>query len=566
MNLFSLTRHLKVCNPVHKLNGLIIDLFAGGGGASTGLTWALGHSPDIAINHDAEALAMHAANHPGTLHLCANVLAVNPLYATGGQPVDVLHASPDCTHFSKAKGGKPRSQHIRDLAWVVVRWAEEVRPRLITLENVEEFQTWGPLDAHGQPIKAQAGATFRAWVRRLRRLGYRVDWRELRACDYGAPTTRKRLFVVARRDGRPVVWPEPTHGPKDSPAVLSGKLKPYRTAAECVDWTAPARSIFVRSKPLAEATQRRIAEGIRRYVLGAGEPFIVTYYGLKSTDDFRGQDMGRPLPTQTTMNRFGLVAPVLMTNTTGHAPSCLGVPVPTVATGNHHFLTAPILSRQFGNSVGQTVEAPHPTITQSNHDMLVTASMVKMRGANIGAPVDEPLRTVSAQGQHHALTTATLIKYYGTGGGSDAGAPLHTVTAKDRMGLVCAELDADGARYAQTLDWLRRWGVIGPDAEAEIVIRGVVYRIVDIAMRMLAPRELYRAQGFPDTYAIAPECGGKPISKTAQVRMCGNSVPPQFVAALVTANGPGTWAEEAKPHLPLLAYLPPRRAGMEARV
>lgn len=546
--------------------GLIIDLFAGGGGASTGLTWALGHSPDIAINHDAEALAMHAANHPGTLHLCANVLAVNPLYATGGQPVDVLHASPDCTHFSKAKGGKPRSQHIRDLAWVVVRWAEEVRPRLITLENVEEFQTWGPLDAHGQPIKAQAGATFRAWVRRLRRLGYRVDWRELRACDYGAPTTRKRLFVVARRDGRPVVWPEPTHGPKDSPAVLSGKLKPYRTAAECVDWTAPARSIFVRSKPLAEATQRRIAEGIRRYVLGAGEPFIVTYYDLKSTDDFRGQDMGRPLPTQTTMNRFGLVAPVLMTNSTGHAPSGLGVPVPTVATGNHHFLTAPILSRQFGNSVGQTVEAPHPTITQSNHDMLVTASMIKMRGANIGAPVDEPLRTVSAQGQHHALTTATLIKYYGTGGGSDADAPLHTVTAKDRMGLVCAELDADGARYAQTRDWLRRWCVIGPDAEAEIVIRGVVYRIVDIALRMLAPRELYRAQGFLDTYVIAPECGGKPISKTAQVRMCGNSVPPQFVAALVTANGPGTWAEEVKPYLPLLAYLPPRRAGMEVRV
>lgn len=569
MNLFPLTRHLKVCNPVHKLNGLIIDLFAGGGGASTGLTWALGHSPDIAINHDAEALAMHAANHPGTLHLCANVLAVNPLYATGGQPVDVLHASPDCTHFSKAKGGKPRSQHIRDLAWVVVRWAEEVRPRLITLENVEEFQTWGPLDAHGQPIKAQAGATFRAWVRRLRRLGYRVDWRELRACDYGAPTTRKRLFVVARHDGRPVVWPEPTHGPKDSPAVLSGKLKPYRTAAECVDWTAPARSIFVRSKPLAEATQRRIAEGIRRYVLGAGEPFIVS--ANHTTRDgtyrcFRGQTIDAPLGTVTQSPGFAVATPVLMTNTTGHAPSGLGVPVPTVATGNHHFLTAPILSRQFGNSVGQTVEAPHPTITQSNHDMLVTASMVKMRGANIGAPVDEPLRTVSAQGQHHALTTATLIKYYGTGGGSDAGAPLHTVTAKDRMGLVCAELDADGARYAQTLDWLRRWGVIGPDAEAEIVIRGVVYRIVDIAMRMLAPRELYRAQGFPDTYVIAPECGGKPISKTAQVRMCGNSVPPQFVAALVTANGPGTWAEEAKPHLPLLAYLPPRRAGMEARV
>lgn len=459
---------------------------------------------------------MHAANHPGTLHLCANVLAVNPLYATGGQPVDVLHASPDCTHFSKAKGGKPRSQHIRDLAWVVVRWAEEVRPRLITLENVEEFQTWGPLDAHGQPIKAQAGATFRAWGRRLRRLGYRVDWRELRACDYGAPTTRKRLFVVARRDGRPVVWPEPTHGPKDSPAVLSGKLKPYRTAAECVDWTAPARSIFVRSKPLAEATQRRIAEGIRRYVLGAGEPFIVS--ANHTTRDgtyrcFRGQTIDAPLGTVTQSPGSQLPTTRVDDEHHGARSKRFGRPVPTVATGNHHFLTAPILSRQFGNSVGQTVEAPHPTITQSNHDMLVTASMVKMRGANIGAPVDEPLRTVSAQGQHHALTTATLIKYYGTGGGSDAGAPLHTVTAKDRMGLVCAELDADGARYAQTRDWLRRWGVIGPDAEAEIVIRGVVYRIVDIAMRMLAPRELYRAQGFPDTYVIAPECGGSRSAK-----------------------------------------------------
>lgn len=431
--------------------GLIVDLFAGGGGASTGLTWALGRSPDIAVNHNAEALAMHAANHPETLHLCVNVLAINPLHATGGWPVDVLHASPDCTHFSKAKGGKPRSQHIRDLAWVVVRWAEEVRLRLITLENVEEFQTWGPLDAHGQPIKAQAGATFRAWVRRLRRLGYRVDWRELRACDYGAPTTRKQLFVAARRDGRPVVWPEPTHGPKDSPAVLSGKLKPYRTAAECVDWTAPARSIFVRSKPLAEATQRRIAEGIRRYVLGAGEPFIVTYYGLKSTDDFRGQDMGRPLPTQTTMNRFGLVAPVLSRQFGNSVGQTVEAPHPTITQANHDMLvTVACMAKHYGGVIGHEVDRPLGTVTTIDHHALVTASMVKMRGANIGAPVDEPLRTVSAQGQHHALTTAMLIKYYGTGGSSDAGAPLHTVTAKDRMGLVCAELDADGERYVRT--------------------------------------------------------------------------------------------------------------------
>ena len=552
---------------------IVVDMFAGAGGASCGLEMADIHV-HAAINHDPVAVSLHARNHPETEHHVQDVYTLSPQWVTRGRRVGLLWMSPDCTHHSKAKGGAPtRNVRRRELAMVLVdRWIPELgdrAPRVVILENVEEFAEWGPLDNKGRIIEAAKGERFRTFVRKLRSCGYRVDWRELRACDYGAPTTRKRLFVVARRDGRPVVWPEPTHGPKDSLAVLSGKLKPYRTAAECVDWTAPARSIFVRSKPLAEATQRRIAEGIRRYVLGAGEPFIVS--ANHTTRDgtyrcFRGQTIDAPLGTVTQSPGFAVATPVLMTNTTGHAPSGLGVPVPTVATGDHHFLTAPILSRQFGNSVGQTVEAPHPTITQSNHDMLVTASMVKMRGANIGAPVDEPLRTVSAQGQHHALTTATLIKYYGTGGGSDAGAPLHTVTAKDRMGLVCAELDADGARYAQTLDWLRRWGVIGPDAEAEIVIRGVVYRIVDIAMRMLAPRELYRAQGFPDTYVIAPECGGKPISKTAQVRMCGNSVPPQFVAALVTANGPGTWAEEAKPHLPLLAYLPPRRAGMEARV
>lgn len=491
-------------------NGLVVDLFAGGGGASTGLAQALGRDPDIAINHDAEALSMHMANHPHTRHMLNDITRVLPLDATGGRPVAILHASPDCTHFSKAKGGKPRSQHIRDLAWVVIRWAEDTRPMLITLENVEEFQTWGPLDKNGQPIKKQAGTTFAAWRKRLVRLGYRVDWRLLRACDYGAPTTRRRLFVVARRDGKPVVWPRPTYGPKDSPAVLSGELKPYRTAAECIDWSVPMQSIFVRSKPLAEATQRRIAEGIRRYVLGAGEPFIVSASHTMQDGTYRC---------------FGEQAI--------DDPNGLGVP---------DFLTSPILSRQFGNSVGQAIDVPHPTITQSNHDMLVTACMVKMRGTNIGSPV---------QGQHHALTAATLIKYYGTGGWSDAGAPLHTVTAKDRMGLVCAELDMDGARYSQTRDWLRRCGVIDPDAEAEIVIWDVVYRIVDISMRMLTPRELYRAQGFPDTYVIAPEYGGKPISKTAQVRMCGNSVPPVMVAALVHANGPATWESPVRPSFPL---------------
>lgn len=472
-------------------SGLIVDLFAGGGGASTGLEWALGRSPDIAINHDPEALAMHAANHPHTRHLHNDITRVLPLEATGGRPVAILHASPDCTHFSKAKGGKPKSQYIRDLAWVVIRWAEDTPPMLITLENVEEFLTWGPLDKNGQPIKAQAGATFRSWVRRLRRLGYRVDWRLLRACDYGAPTTRRRLFVVARRDGHPVIWPESTHGDPKSAEVRDGKLLPWRTAAECIDWTLQGRSIFDRKKTLALNTQRRIAEGIRRYVLNSPEPFIVTYYGQKKLGDFRGQDLTRPLPTQTTENRFGLVA----------------------------------------------------------------ACMAKHYGGIVGHELGRPLGAVTTI-DHHALTIATLIKYYGAGGGSDVNTPLHTVTGKDRMGLVCAELDADGARYAKTRDWLRRWSVIEPDTEAEVKIQGVVYRIVDICMRMLAPRELYRAQGFPDSYIIAPECGGKPISKTAQVRMCGNSVPPQLIAAVVKANGPATWAEKPKAVLPLMTLAP----------
>ena len=543
--------------------GLIVDLFAGGGGASTGLAWALGRDPDIAINHDAEALAMHAANHPGTRHLLNDITRVLPLEATGGQPVDVLHASPDCTHFSKAKGGKPRSQYIRDLAWVVVRWAEDARPNLITLENVEEFQTWGPLNHSGQPIKARSGDTFRSWVRCLRRLGYTVDWRELRACDYGAPTTRKRLFVVARRDGKSIVWPEPTHGHPKSAGVLSGKLQPYRTAAECVDWSIPSQSIFNRKKPLVRNTQRRIAEGIRRYVLHAAEPFVVALNHTTRDGSyrcFRGQGIGKLLATITQSPGMALVTPVL--------------------------------SRQFGGSIGQGMDRPHPTITQSNHDMLVTAGMVKMRGTNVGSPVEEPLHTISAQGQPHALmsahlcqhfgpstgqpadaplstivgknkhslATAHLIKYYGRGVGTGMDEPIHTVTGKDRMGLVTANLGGQG-RYEEVRAFLRLWGVIGPDEEAEVIVDGLVYRIVDIFMRMLKPRELYRAQGFQDSYKITPMVNGKGISVTAQVRMCGNSVPPQFVAALVRANGPSTWATPRPRSFPMLDWLSQTQAS-----
>lgn len=615
--------------------GLIVDLFAGGGGASTGLAWALGRETDIAINHDAEALAMHAANHPGTRHLLNDITRVLPLEATGGLPVDVLHASPDCTHFSKAKGGKPKSQYIRDLAWVVIRWAEDTHPNLITLENVEEFLTWGPLDKNGQPIKEQVGTTFAAWRKRLVRLGYRVEWRLLRACDYGAPTTRRRLFVVARRDNRPIIWPKPTHGDPKSAAVRSGKLLPWRTAAACIDWSIKSRSIFDRKKPLALNTQRRIAEGLRRYVLQAAEPFIVTYYGAKKPDDFRGQDLAKPLPTQTTENRFGLISPVMVTNTTGHAPTPVDMPVPTLTTGGQQMLAgaivcpnhvaadytpfrgqdvveplraitqspgfalatahlAPVLSRQFGQSIGQRLDAPHPTTTQCNHDALVEAACIakhyggvvghgmqqplgtvtsidhhslvsaclaKHYGTTIGQQVEAPLSTIAGHNKH-SLVSACMVKYYGNErGGVPVTDPLHTITSKDRMGLVETQMGGEAGRYEQVQEFLRAWGVIGPEDEAEFVYQGIVHRITDILMRMLAPRELYTAQGFPPDYIIDRLPDGKRLTKTAQIRMCGNSVPPELVEALVSANGPDTWATPQPRSFPMLDWLSQTQAS-----
>lgn len=593
--------------------GMVVDLFAGGGGASTGIEWALQRPIDLAINHDAEALAMHRANHPGTRHLCCDIREVHPRWATGGKPVDVLWASPDCKHHSRAKGGKPLERAIRSLAWVVVRWAEETLPRLICVENVPEFQGWGPLGQDDRPIASQKGNTFRAWVRRLRRLGYRVEWRELVAADYGAPTSRKRLFVVARRDGLPISWPDPTHGP--------GRLLPWRTAAECIQWDDAAPSIFDRKKPLADKTQARIAKGIDRYVLKAGEPFVVTYYGEKKPGDFRGNSLGLPLRTQSTENRHALVAPTLIQTGYGEregqaprvldlhkplgtivaggvkhalvAPSLIGIdqqgarsanwpadaPLSTIVTkGKHGLISAVVetpqesaawIAKHYGGVVGHPIEQPLGAVTAVDHHSLVSASVLKMRGTNVGSPADAPLHTISAQGQHHGLLCAHVERYYSQGGQLSAiDAPLPTATAKarfglstahltqfngrsgaqplegpvpsvvsrDRFGLVEAALAEDGGYYAQVRDFLRQWGVIGPEAEAETDIHGVRCRIVDIGMRMLRPRELYRAQGFEDSYQIAPIHKGKPLTLTSQVRMCGNSVPPPFSAALVSSN------------------------------
>ena len=452
--------------------GLIVDLFAGGGGASTGIELALGRPVDIAVNHDVDAVRMHEVNHPQTLHLCESVWEVNPRELVAGRHVELLWASPDCKHFSKAKGGKPREKKIRGLAWSVLRWASlpagQGKPAMIALENVEEFQDWGPLLPNGQPCPKQKGRTFQTFVNALRRHGYQVEWRELRACDYGAPTIRKRLFLVARYDGLPIAWPAPTHG---------ARLKPYRTAAECIDWSIPCPSIFGRKRPLAEATLRRIARGLQRFVIDNPRPFIVPiahYNGSTPT-----HSIDEPLRTITAYPKGGAFA-----------------------------LCTAFLAKHYGgnyNGPGAELGAPMPTVTTTDHNALVTSHLVKLRGDNIGSRMDAPLHTVSAQGFHHAECRAFLIKYYSEGGQwQDLAEPMHTIPTKDRIGLV--------------------------------MVHGEAYQIVDIGMRMLEPRELFRAQGFPDDYVIEHDGHGKKFSKAAQVARCGNSVCPPIAAAVIKAN------------------------------
>ena len=487
--------------PVLRLHTgeLIVDSFAGGGGASLGIEMALGRSPDIAINHDAEAIAMHAANHPATQHYCEDVWKVDPLEATSGKPVGLMWLSPDCKHFSKAKGGKPVEKKIRGLAWIAVKWAKAVKPRVIVLENVEEFQEWGPLTEHGRPCPLRKGFTFRRFVRQLENCGYTVEHRELIAADYGAPTSRKRLFLIARRDGGAICWPQPTHGP--------GRPHPWRTAAECIDWSLPCPSIFGRKKPLADNTLRRIARGIRKYVINAAQPFIIGAGG----PSYSGKPVSvhRPFGTLTAENHRALIIPHILTNTTGHPGTMADAPLRTVTTGGHHALVAAFLAQHNGgfyDGAGRACDAPVSTITQSGaQQQLVTSHIMKMRGTNTGQPNTEPLQTISAQGTHFAEVRAFLVAYYGNDkDGQGLRDPMRTVTAKDRLGLV--------------------------------TVAGEEYAIADIGMRMLAPRELYRAQGFLDSYRIEADANGNLFTKSAQVRMCGNSVSPPIACALIAAN------------------------------
>lgn len=627
---------------------LIIDNFAGAGGASEGIRLALGRDPDYAINHSVGALVMHRANHPGTVHLCEDVFHVDPRSVVGPDGrVGLAWFSPDCTHFSAARGSKPVSHRVRGLAWVVIRWVKkldpEQRPELICLENVREFLTWGPLilkrDSRGRvmrdskgrelqiPDPKRAGMTFRRWKTTLEHYGYKVEHRILDAADYGAPTHRKRLFLIARRDGKPIVWPEKTHGPQevcaqhelfdlgrrgndagphrpegraDAPqdagtpygsmelpvpglraedtdrqeqaavndpglaekavpgSARHGRRLPYRTAAECIDWSLPCPSIFLTKRqarvaakqlglgglkrPLAKNTMRRIANGVLRYIMRAGKPFIVpTGYGERAGQEPRTHDAEAPLPTVVGEQKHAVVVPLITpvqnasSGGAGHDASkplntitahpkgggfalsaahlvqvnhadgqpreqSLDQPLPTISSKHGYAKVVAFLAKHFGGVVGQPIDKPQPTTTaRGTQNQIVAANIVKLRGTcKDGQSVDQPAPTISAQGNHVAAVRAFLVKYYGTGGSKSVNEPLDTITAKERMGLVTIEGE----------DW----------------------QIIDIGMRMLTPRELARCQGFDDSYVFTDK------TKSDQVARIGNSVPPPIAAAIVRAN------------------------------
>lgn len=614
---------------------IIVDNFAGGGGASTGIELAIGRSVDIAINHDPNAVAMHTTNHPDTLHYCESVFDVDPIVATAGRPVGLAWFSPDCRHFSKAKGSKPVEKEIRGLAWIVIRWALAVRPRVMMLENVEEFRTWGPLiesaDGGLRSNPLRTGETFEAFCGMLSGgipaghpalaecceflgitadgelaqqlvagLGYAVDHRELRACDFGTPTIRKRFFMVMRCDGMPVTWPDPTHGDPKSPAVQSGKLAPWRTAAECIDWTIPAPSIFDRKKPLAENTLKRIARGIQRFVIESASPFIVKCNHTTTKgkyDCFRGQALREPLQTITKTHGYALAVPHLTKFRTGATGQPVTEPVPTVTAGtskrpggNGHALgiveaaIAPFVGRQFGASVGHRADEPSATITAGGggKSQLVTPTLIQMGyGERPGQEprvlrLDNPLGTVTAGGNKFATVSAFLAKHYGgnyTGPGVSMDEPMHSVTTVDHHAVVASHLvklrgtcrdgqpssdpmptvtagglhvgevkttlavdEYDEHRAQLALEFLRKY--CGEDCDGLVDIDRITFRIVDIGMRMLQPHELYRAQGFPEWYIIDQDYRGQKYAKDKQVARCGNAVPPPFAEALVRANLP----------------------------
>ena len=543
---------------------IIVDNFAGGGGASTGIELACGRPVTIAINHDPDAILMHKTNHPYTEHYQASVWDVDPREVCRGRPVGLLWASPDCKHFSKAKGGKPVDKKIRGLAWIALRWAGTVRPRVIILENVEEFQTWGPV-RRGKPVKARAGETFQKFVRQLAALGYDIQWRELVAADYGAPTIRKRFFLVARCDGRPILWPERTHAPADSPEVRAGLLEPWRSAAEIIDWSLPCPSIFdtkeeiraryglAAQRPLKPNTLRRVARGVDKFVIKSANPFLVV---VNHAGEFRGREIGDPLQTITAKHGYGVASPAMVpwtvtntTNSTGHPVNepidtartgggggqmFLGAsmiqyhteqsehvrgqkitkPIMTIDAANRYGLTAATLVKYYGTDQhGQKIQDPLHTVTAKARSALMATHLVKMKGTNLGGPMSEPVQTITAGGGHFGVVTTVVVK-------AEPGANLkHWPEIRGLLNTYCG--------YH-----------LGPEDVILFEIGGAAYFMADIGLRMMIPRELYAANGFPPDYIIDRDYLGNAYGKSKQVARCGNAVPPPFATALVRANLP----------------------------
>lgn len=610
---------------------IIVDNFAGGGGASAGIESALGRHVDIAINHDPLAVALHSANHPQTHHHCEDVWKVDPVAATKGRRVGLAWFSPDCCHFSKAKGGKPRSKKIRGLAWVIIKWITRLKnagqkpPRVIMLENVEEFQDWGPLLPNGHPCPKRKGRTFKQFVGRLRSLGYEVDYRELRACDYGAPTIRKRLFLIARCDGQPIVWPAATHGDPNAYGFTGSGLKPWRTAAECIDWSLPCPSIFLTreegraigvKRPLAPATMRRLARGVVKFVINAKEPLIVQYHSPKRPGDDRISSSRRPLGTQTTARRFGLgvpfVAPLthqgsdrvesatepFRTITGAHRgekavavpflagaggpvyggkPKAVNAPLNTMVTENHTAVVQPFIAG-VGGRMGQSPERPTTkpmqTLTAKADSVLVTP-FIQQSGhyksnSHMVKSAGEPLRTQTSRAEHSlVLPLISDANRPQSCKNNSAGEPMRTQLAEVKGGhfqlvqAFLATVTGQGRKFAQVQAFLQKYyGEGGQDQQVKdplhtiptksrfglVTVHGQQYQISDIGMRMLIARELYRGQGFPESYIIQIEVwvrrGKKkkltlvPLSQEAQIRMCGNSVCPPLASAIVHANVP----------------------------
>lgn len=598
----------------HLLNELIIDNFAGGGGASVGIELATGRPVDIAINHDADAIAMHSVNHPYTTHYQEDVFAINPEEVTGGRPVGIAWFSPDCKHFSRAKGNKPVEHKIRGLSWVVIKWAmSSVAPRCIFMENVEEIQTWGPLivdaDGKSRPDPERSGETFKAFVgmlsdgvapdcpalaeaceflkiecgsaeeqRLIKGLGYKLEFRTIRACDLGAPTIRKRFYLVARNDGKPIVFPKATHG--------KGKgLKPYRTAAECIDWSIPCPSIFERKKPLVKNTLRRVARGLDKFVIKNPKPYI-----LEMNFDNPFQDVDRPMSTQTSANHHYLITPELVecSHKNGPGVHCVDAPMNT-QTGKACFaVETPFLTPiGYGEHKKQaprvnSVNEPVSTVVSSCKQYLTAPALLQYhseqsKGEVRGQKITEPIMTVDGS-PRYATIAANIVHYYGGADhASKSDAPIPTVTTLPRH-YICASnlcvlrknmdgksprepmptLTTSSGHFAEIRTYLLpvdstqdlyHWNEVRKllneyadysIKENEILIieiAGIPYFIGDIGMRMLKAEELKLAQGFPVDYIIDIERHiGKKYSEAKQIARLGNAVCPPVATALIRAN------------------------------